>query len=219
MEQYGERAAPTGIVAVDPITADMVNFAALHEPLPPVVQIAQLPSSASSHVGQVVQPDIRFENLPDAGATSPVSALGNHGSGSWWRSEVYGSGAGMSQTGDLSLLSTISGEQFKANLDAFPNSQAPFVDPLADFVPLKNKPILNADPGLSINRPTAGSDGGTSAGGSGSSAAGNAGQSSFLDSAPASNPFAGLASNASLFPTAPVANAPGSDVAPSPHSF
>src|SRR5437764_14169531 len=74
IEQYGERAAPTGIVAVDPITADMVNFAALHEPLPPVVQIAQPANIAPSSVGQALQPAVPLENLPWAPTASPVSA-------------------------------------------------------------------------------------------------------------------------------------------------
>jgi hypothetical protein len=34
LEQYERHEAPTGITPVDPVTADLLNFAALHEPLP-----------------------------------------------------------------------------------------------------------------------------------------------------------------------------------------
>src|SRR5207244_9204341 len=141
--------------------------------------------------------------LGNDGANSPTRSpfspgARDVGAASWWRSEVYGDDAAAAQARDTSLLSTLSGVQFKPNLEAVPNPQTPFVDPLADFVPLKNKPVLSSgDAGLSLNRPAAGSDGGGSTGGSGSSANGaNTGQSSFIDSAPPSNPFAGLASNA-----------------------
>jgi RHS repeat-associated protein len=237
IDQFDRRESPTSIFAVDPLTARMVSFAALQEPLPPVVQVAQssdqhaisaiTEASASSPLSRFFWGRTDGSVLGDDGATTTAGSLlslggrgaGGEGGSSWWRNEVYGDGARASQTGDIGLLSTLSGEQFKPNLEALPNPQAPFVDPLADFIPLKNKPILSADgPWNGINsvlRP--GSDGGNSAGGSGSSTNnGSAGSSSFSASAPSANPFAGLVSNAPRLPTAPVAHAPGSDVAPSP---
>jgi tetratricopeptide (TPR) repeat protein len=57
VDQLIPRESPTSLFAVDPVTAGIVNFTALHEPLPPVVQITQPPSNAP-HVGQAFQPDI-----------------------------------------------------------------------------------------------------------------------------------------------------------------
>src|SRR5437899_2281339 len=151
IDQLDRRESPTAVFAVDPVTARMVSFAALQEPLPPVVQVAQFSDShASTRTDAAVSsPPVREAGsltyagrnssvLGDDGATasplsthgygdasSPLSTrFGGRGdggegrSGSWWRSEVYGNGAGASQAGDISLLSTLSGDRVKANLAA-----------------------------------------------------------------------------------------------------
>jgi hypothetical protein len=61
IDQFDRRESPTAIVAVDPLTAHLVSFAALQEPLPPVVQVAQ---SSDQHA---------ISAITEASASSPLS--------------------------------------------------------------------------------------------------------------------------------------------------
>src|SRR5437762_9594557 len=99
------RESPTSIVAVDPVTAHLVSFAALQEPLPPVVQVAQnsvqpsttmrQDSSAPSPLLAWGKPVSSFIGNDGAASTarSPLApggrGVGVEGSASWWRNEVY----------------------------------------------------------------------------------------------------------------------------------
>jgi hypothetical protein len=233
IDQLDRRESPTSFFAVDPITASMVTFTALHEPLPPIVQITSRSKAAS------VQPDLPASSSPSPffwGRTSS-SLVGDDGAFTTATASTSSSltpransgGAVGSEAGPSSLLATLSGSQFSPDLEPLPNPQAPFMDPLGiDFPLLKSKPILSGDLGLSPNRPPASSDAGGSTGSSGSSTSGANTGSSIFDSTPQTSPFGSslaLPPGALAANSAPAANAtrlappvstPGSDLAPSP---
>src|SRR5260370_41714426 len=76
VDQLTPRESPTSLFAVDPITAHLVNFTAMHQPLPPVVQVGQALQPAIG-VGQASQPDVSSAPrafLPDVRLESPTYA-------------------------------------------------------------------------------------------------------------------------------------------------
>jgi YD repeat-containing protein len=233
IDQFDRRESPTSFFAVDPVTASLVSFASLHEPLPPVIQTPSSASLAATRSGasfndaaigslDAITPLVAPKSARpwwwygDDGATSSMTASSPFSTRFGESSPGQRAGG---EAGPATFLSTMSGADIAPNLEALPNGQTPFVDPLVDFIPLKNKPILSSG-GASgaITSPPTSSDGGGSLGGSGSSAAGaNSSQGGYFDSLPSSSPFGSSLSvppGALSAKTTPAANAPGLQNAP-----
>ncbi len=121
LEQYERHEAPTAIMAVDPVTADLLNFAALHEPFPPdataSIAVGQAASLSADRIGDLPAEQAYFS----AKATSSPLSPGGRGAG--------GEGA-QSFSASASLLATITAANSSPNLEAIQNPQAPFLDPL-----------------------------------------------------------------------------------------
>ena len=132
VDQLGPREAPTGIVAVDPVTAHLVSFAALHESLPPVVQNVEHPaqqasalkseSGASSPLyywGRTSSSVIGVDGAsssPAETASSPFSARGSSGDSSSPLSTRFGERGAGGERGPAAFLSTMSGAGIALNL-------------------------------------------------------------------------------------------------------
>ena len=139
-EQFDRIEAPTPTFG-DPGTAHLLgSIAALHEPLPPIVQFAHVDQPS---VRQTFQPAVSDTGRASQPAGRPETP---HAGPSWWRSEVYGDGAAATQAQDARLLSALTGADLYLRLTGLPSPDAPFLDPLADFVPVKHQPPLSVHP-------------------------------------------------------------------------
>src|SRR6266849_3758130 len=128
LEQYERHEAPTGIVAVDPVTADLLNFAALHEQLPSAAlwSAATAPIAVTSAAGSPAP--------VGQAASLSVDRIGNLPAEQAYFSRQAGSlPYAQGQVGNLPPqdgVSSLSAASFSPNLEAIQNPQAPFLDPL-----------------------------------------------------------------------------------------